>query len=177
VRCAWRTSSRGFFYPRRLFVTQGFDRLQARGARGRVDAEEQPSGHRRQARQLDPAREILETIAPVTALGDSGALKQLLLILLDNAIKYTHGAISIEAGTAGGQAVIAVRDEGPGMPPEALQRIFDRFYRGDVDPAVPGFGLGLPIARTLVESQGDTITISSQPGEGSTVRIFLPLAE
>jgi signal transduction histidine kinase len=131
----------------------------------------------RQARQLDPDREIRESSAPVTALGDRGALKQVLLILLDNAIKYTQGAIHVEAGTSGAQAVIAVQDEGPGMPPEALQRIFDRFYRGDVDPAVPGFGLGLPIARTLIESQGGTITISSQPGEGSTVRVFLPQAE
>jgi signal transduction histidine kinase len=75
---------------------------------------------------------------------------------------------------AGTQVMICVRDHGPGINPEKLGHVFDRFYRGDVDPLVPGFGLGLPIAKTLVEGQGGTITIASQLDHGTTVRVYLP---
>jgi signal transduction histidine kinase len=68
-----------------------------------------------------------------------------------------------------------VRDVGPGIDPETLQHVFDRFYRGEASPAVPGFGLGLSIAKSLVEGQGGVITIESQVGAGSIVRVRLPM--
>ena len=64
----------------------------------------------------------------------------------------------------------AVSDTGSGIPPEQLDRVFDRFYRS---PDSPGSGLGLPIAKSLVEAHGGTITAESQPGDGSTIRFSL----
>jgi len=69
---------------------------------------------------------------------------------------------------------VDVMDTGVGIPVEDQERIFDRFYRGDVDPSVPGYGLGLPIAKALVEGQGGAIEIKSQPGSGTTVRVSMP---
>ncbi len=131
----------------------------------------------RQARQLVPGREIQNSTTELIAVGDRGAVQQVLLILLDNALKYSQGVIRVTAEARGKQVVVAVQDEGPGIPAETLQRIFDRFYRGEVAPEVPGFGLGLAIARALVEGQKGTITIQSQAEQGSMVRVFLPLAE
>ena len=127
-----------------------------------------------QARQLDQQREIVTVIQDVIVLGDKDALKQVLLILLDNAIKHTQGTIKVVIELVDSRVVISVQDHGPGFPPDKLAHLFDRFYRGDVDPPVPGYGLGLPIAKALVESQGGTIDIESQPGNGTIVRVSLP---
>jgi two-component system OmpR family sensor kinase len=129
----------------------------------------------RHARQLDPEREIVEAAQDITARGDRDAIKQVLLILLDNALKYSQGSITVSTGVVGNQAVISVKDEGPGIPPEVVEHVFERFYRGDPNPNVPGFGLGLPIAKSLVEEQDGVITIESEVGRGSVVRLFLPL--
>ena len=128
----------------------------------------------RQAQQLDEHREIAVAVQDLTVLGDRDAIKQVVLILLDNALKHTQGPITVSAESAGNQVVICVQDTGPGIPPEMLQHVFDRFYRGEDEPAVPGFGLGLPIAKALVEGQSGTITIDSQPGSGCVVRVYLP---
>ena len=128
----------------------------------------------RQARDLDSGREIVEAAQDVTALGDRDALKQVLLILLDNAVKYSVGTIRVSAEAAGGQGLGSVADSGPVIDPEALAHIFDRFYRGEAGAAIPGFGLGLPIAKALVTGQGGAIAVESRPGSGSIVRIRLP---
>lgn len=128
----------------------------------------------RQAQQLDEQREITAAVQDITVLGDRDALKQVLLILLDNSLKHTQGPVTILAKPVGDQVAIAVQDAGSGIPPEILQHVFDRFYRGDADPQIPGFGLGLPIAKALVEEMGGTIAIDSQPGSGSVVRVQLP---
>jgi signal transduction histidine kinase len=129
----------------------------------------------RQARQLDPQREIVEDLHDINVLGDRDALKQILLILLDNAIKYTTENITITAEAQGSQALISVRDAGAGIPSDILSHIFDRFYRGEDSPQVQGVGLGLPIAKALISGQGGTITVDSQVGQGTTVNIHLPL--
>ncbi len=131
----------------------------------------------RQARLLDPTREIVEQTQPATALGDRDALKQIILILLDNALKHSRGVITVAAQAREKQVVIETRDAGPGIPPELLPHVFDRFYRGQVESATPGIGLGLSIAKTLVEGQGGAIAIESQPGRGSMVRVYLPAQE
>lgn len=131
----------------------------------------------RQARQLDTQREIVESIQDVTILGDRDATKQVFLILLDNALKHSQGVINVTAEPVEEQVEICVRDCGPGIPSEAMSHIFDRFYRGETDPQAPGFGLGLSIAKSLVEGQGGEITIESQADRGSTVRVRLPQSQ
>jgi signal transduction histidine kinase len=109
------------------------------------------------------------------------ALNQVLLILLDNAVKYTpHGGritleIGVDVDSGGGWAHIRVRDTGLGIPPEALPHVFDRHYRAGV--AQTGYGLGLFIAKSLIEAQGGTIGVASKPGHGSTFTISLPLLD
>jgi two-component system, OmpR family, sensor kinase len=129
----------------------------------------------RQSNQLDQKRKIVKNVPDLTALCDRDALKQVLLILLDNAIKHSQGTIRVMAELQGEQALISVCDNGPGIAPEVLEHIFDRFYRASPDASTPGFGLGLPIAKALVEGQGGSISIESDVGCGSIVRICLPM--
>ena len=129
----------------------------------------------RQARLLDQ-RQIVEEIQDVTALGDRDAIKQVLLILLDNALKYSQGEILVTAEAAGEHVVISVCDHGSGIAPDTIEHVFDRFYRGELDPGIPGFGLGLPIAKALVEAQGGQITLESQLDNGTLARVQLDSA-
>jgi signal transduction histidine kinase len=131
----------------------------------------------RQARRLDPQREITALVEPLAVLGDRDALKQVLWILLDNAIKYTHGPLSVAVEALGGQVELRVQDSGPGMPAEALEHVFDRFYRGEEASGAAGFGLGLSIARALVEAMGGKIRMESAPEKGSTVYVRLQATE
>jgi signal transduction histidine kinase len=124
----------------------------------------------RQARQLDVQRKIqLEAPIGLETLGDRDALKQVMLIALDNALKHSTGDIQVTAQKNGNQVEIRVQDFGEGIPPEKLDHVFDRFYRGNDASTIPGFGLGLPIAKTLVEAQGGEIIMESQVGKGSSV--------
>jgi signal transduction histidine kinase len=84
----------------------------------------------------------------------------------------------IHVATQDGSAVVDISDCGPGVLPEEVPRLFERFYRGSASkgPDAPGVGLGLAICRVLVEAQGGGISISSAPGTGATVRVRLPLA-
>ena len=129
----------------------------------------------RQARVLDP-RQIIEWTGPdnVVALGDRDALKQVLLTLLDNAIKHGQDPIQVTIDERAEQIRIRVQDSGPGMSPELCERIFDRFYRGDENRSTLGFGLGLSIAKALVEAQQGTLDVESQPDVGSTFTVQLP---
>jgi signal transduction histidine kinase len=130
----------------------------------------------RQARQLDPLRQIeLAVPAELAVLADRDAFKQVMLILLDNALKHTTGVIEVTAERSHSQAVIRIRDHGPGIPAGQLEHIFDRFYRGDESSMIPGFGLGLPIARALVEAMGGTIEMHSELGVGSLAEIRMQL--
>lgn len=110
---------------------------------------------------------------------DPDRLEQVLRILLDNAVRHTPagGSVRVHLGRQGREAVLDVRDTGAGIAPEHLPRIFDRFYRAD--PArsrVNGnTGLGLAIARTLVQAHGGTIRLTSAPGKGTTATIRLPI--
>ena len=124
----------------------------------------------RQVRLLDPHRQItLDIPTDLLILGDRDAFKQVTLILLDNALKHSTSAIEVRAELNASQIEIHVQDHGEGVSPEILSHIFDRFYRSDNSITIPGFGLGSPIAKALVESIGGEITISSELGKGSTV--------
>jgi signal transduction histidine kinase len=134
----------------------------------------------RQAQLLAPKRMIhCENALDVSVMADRDALKQVLLILLDNAIKYTppQGTITIETRISGENVAIRVRDTGPGIPASALPHIFKRFYRVEAARTSAGAGLGLAIAKELVEAQGGTITVASQAGHGSVFTVTLPLAK
>ena len=134
----------------------------------------------RQARLLAPERAIGYTppeYDDVLVRANRDALKQIVLILLDNALKHTppQAAITLSVAAEAGQAVIAVRDSGPGIPPEVQAHLFERFYRADAARSRGGTGLGLAIAKALTEGQGGTIAAQSQPGQGSVFTVRLPL--
>ncbi len=112
--------------------------------------------------------------AGLFALANGDGLKQLLLILADNAAKHGEGTIRITACQDDHHVVLSVQDSGPGMSEDLRARAFDRFYRGDVSRSTPGFGLGLSIARTLTEAQQGTLTMESQLGVGTTATVRLP---
>lgn len=121
----------------------------------------------------------VDTFEPAQVVGDADRLKQLFLILLDNALKYTPsgGQVSVRLSRTRDCATVTVCDTGVGIPAEALPHIFERFYRADPararDPG--GTGLGLPIAQWIVEQHGGALRVESTPGRGTTVSVRLPL--
>lgn len=128
----------------------------------------------RQARLLDPSRAIAcDSLIDAVVLGQADALKQILLILLDNALKHTSGAITVTSEVLKGRVAISVRDNGPGIDPEVLPQLFDRFSVGSAAGTDGGIGLGLAIARALVEAQDGAIAVESQIGVGAVFTITL----
>jgi signal transduction histidine kinase len=119
------------------------------------------------------------TIEPgVTVWGSGIGLKQVLLNLGDNAVKYTAagGRISLKLEVRGRETVVAVSDTGIGIPEEAVPHVFDRFYRvPGTSPALGGTGLGLAIVKRIVEAHGGAIEVDSRQGRGSTFTVRLPL--
>jgi signal transduction histidine kinase len=111
---------------------------------------------------------------------DAERVRQVILILLDNALKYTArgGSIVVEAARSGDEAVVKVRDSGIGIAPEDVERVFDRFYRVDKarSRAAGGAGLGLSIAREIVDAHHGHLKLESEPGRGTTASLRLPLA-
>jgi len=139
--------------------------------------------------------EVLDTMRPLAdkksqALVESGAeelcvhadptrFRQMLMNLLGNAVKFTPegGRIEVAARAMGESVRVDVRDNGPGIPAEEQERIFEAFYRlGRSEKAIEGTGLGLAITRRLVELHGGHLGIESRPGEGSCFFFTLPLA-
>jgi len=109
---------------------------------------------------------------------DLTRLRQVLLILIDNALRYTpaQGCITLSAQPQGHTVQISVKDTGSGIPPEHLSRLFERFYQ--VDPShsnKANAGLGLSIAKALVEGMHGHITITSKVGVGTQITLSLPM--
>jgi signal transduction histidine kinase len=127
---------------------------------------------------LAPQRSVVyKSDVDATITGDRDALKQVLLILLDNALKHTPPEASVTLTTAqiDGQVTIQVRDDGPGIPVDHLPHIFDRFYRGDTARSGPGTGLGLAIANELTKAQDGTLAVESHVGQGSIFTLSFPI--
>lgn len=127
------------------------------------------------AKSLGFRSELPET--PVLALGDASALRRLLLIVIDNAVKYTQqGEITVRLLSARGNPQVQVSDTGVGIPHTDLSRVFERFYRADKSRSRDsgGAGLGLSIAKWIAEVHHGTIEASSEPNRGSTFVITLP---
>lgn len=124
----------------------------------------------RQVHLLDPQRQINVSMpADLEILGDRDAFKQVILILLDNAIKHSSGEIDVHAQRNDAKIEILVKDYGEGIAPDILPHVFDRFYRGENQANLPGLGLGLPIAKALVKDMDGEITIESNLGNGCVV--------
>jgi two-component system, OmpR family, sensor kinase len=131
----------------------------------------------RQTAQLRPGVAVHLEGEPVgQVVGNADALVQLLLILIDNAVKYTPpgGAVQLERQRSNGFLELRVRDSGPGIAPPDLPRIFDRFYRSPTSRGRTGTGLGLPIARWIAEEHRGRLTVETDPSHGTTFTIWLP---
>lgn len=125
----------------------------------------------------------LDEIDQVLVCGDYDRLKQVLVNLVGNAIKYTPagGEVIVGLGKEGQRARLTVSDTGPGIPEEDLPHIFERFYRGEKARTRQrdgkGFGLGLSIAYWIVRNHNGTIEVSSTKGERTTFTVWLPLSQ
>ncbi len=131
----------------------------------------------REARQLAQGIELrLGSEDQVAVLGDEDRLKQLLLNLVDNSLKYTPagGTVTLSLYREGPWACVAVADTGRGISSEDLPHIFERFYQGQGEGRRSGMGLGLSIARWVADEHGGHITVESQEGRGSTFTVWLP---
>jgi heavy metal sensor kinase len=134
--------------------------------------------------QIRPAAEAKRIGIGTTSDGavritaDEDLVLQLVLNLLDNAVKYTPegGRVEVVTRVANGHAELSVSDNGPGIPAEHLARVFDRFYRVDPARTHGGAGLGLSISRWIAEAHGGTIDVESAPGEGSRFTVRLPIS-
>jgi PAS domain S-box-containing protein len=117
----------------------------------------------------------------MTVDADPARLAQVVSNLLHNAVKYTPegGRIEVTLAAEGAEAVVTVRDDGPGIAPELLGRVFDLFAQGDrgAGPADGGLGIGLTLVRRLVEMHGGRVEAESSPGHGATFRVRLPLLD
>ncbi len=112
--------------------------------------------------------------------GDAARLRQLFLVLLDNAVRYSKskGAIEVEVGRSDGEVTVRVSDSGIGIPPDELEGVFERFRRGGnaAEMNEEGLGLGLPLAKAIVEAHRGRIEMRSTVGKGTIVTVSLPAA-
>jgi two-component system, OmpR family, phosphate regulon sensor histidine kinase PhoR len=111
----------------------------------------------------------------VTMPLDATRTQQIFTNIIDNAVKHGGGAVAIDVARENGDAVVRVSDQGPGIPPAELDRIFNRFYRVDRSRSQPGTGLGLSIAKHLVVAHGGTIRAWNRPAGGATFEVRFPL--
>ena len=121
----------------------------------------------------------LEVEPDLAAQGDRVLLRQVLIGLLGNAFKHSSapGLVTLRASRAGEEILIEVTDTGLGIPPDEVDRIFERFFRGTDSREKEGFGLGLSIAKRMVDVMGGEIGVSSEPGVGSDFWVRLPAAK
>jgi signal transduction histidine kinase len=114
---------------------------------------------------------------PVVVAGDRDRLKQILVNLIDNAIKYTPegGRVAVETGIDGDMGFVTVDDSGIGIDPAHHDRVFDRFYRVTPDRGDVGAGLGLAIVKSICNAHGGSVTLRSAPEIGSCFRVEIPL--
>ena len=124
---------------------------------------------------------IIDAPQPVYISGDAARLKQVIVNLLDNAIKYTmaEGKIIFSVKAKPPKAILSVKDNGIGIPSEAVPHVFERFYRADKvrSRGLHGAGLGLPIVRLICQAHDGTVQVQSEQGAGTTVTVELPLAD
>lgn len=122
---------------------------------------------------------IQSDLAAINCLGDSERLAQVVTNLLTNAIQYNQpgGEVRLTLAAQDGLASLTVADTGPGIEPEALPHVFERFYRADKSRSTGGNGLGLSISKAIVEAHGGTLEAASEIGTGSRFTVRLPISE
>lgn len=136
----------------------------------------------RQVDRLAQTRSVTftHTVDPVQVYADPVRLKQILLIILDNAVRNTPagGMVRLKAASTGHKGMIEIEDTGPGIPADMMDKVFDRFFKVNDQSSMDyrGSGLGLSIARSLVEAQHGTIALVSKEGKGTIVTVALNLA-
>jgi signal transduction histidine kinase len=115
----------------------------------------------------------------VIASVDRARVRQVFANLLDNAIKYTPagGQVTISVRAESGQAIVAFRDNGIGIPADEQEKIWTRLYRGDKSRSQRGLGLGLSLVKAVVEAHGGEVKVSSKVNEGSEFTVRLPTRE
>jgi signal transduction histidine kinase len=129
----------------------------------------------RQARTVHIGRELECVAAGAAIAGDEDAIRQLLWILLDNALRHARSRVSVTLALEGDWARMAVADDGAGIAQEDRERVFERFYQADPARAGQGAGLGLSIARWIVEQHRGRILAGESAGGGATMYVDLPL--
>ncbi|MBN9222508.1 MAG: HAMP domain-containing histidine kinase, partial [Mesorhizobium sp.] len=119
----------------------------------------------------------LEEAGPVNVIGDGTMLREMVVNLVDNALRYSAsgGSVTVRLSAADGEAVLIVADDGPGIPADERNHVFERFYRvaGSTEE---GSGLGLAIVREVVDNAGGRVTLSDGAAGGLVVEVRLPLA-
>jgi two-component system phosphate regulon sensor histidine kinase PhoR len=121
-----------------------------------------------------------ETGSPVHVMGDRARLKQVVVNLIDNAVKYTPpgGSVHLKVHEAGGRGILEITDTGVGIPAEAVPLVFERFFRVGRDRSFEndGAGLGLAIVKSICVAHGGRVEVESAAGSGSRFVVTLPLA-
>jgi len=166
-----------------LLAISRLDAGEARMERARFDLAELAEATTEQLRLLAEDKNISlgsQAGRPVEVEGDPARLKQVVVNLLDNAIKYTPegGSVEVTVEAGGDRAVLEVSDNGVGIPGDALPHIFERFYRADKARSrqMGGTGLGLAIVKSICAAHGGRVRVESEEGKGSRFRVELPLA-
>ena len=129
----------------------------------------------RQAGAVHAEMTILAEASDATVAGDEDALRQLMWIVLDNALRHARSRISVRLGVEGEWARLMVGDDGAGIAPEDRDRVFERFYRADTARTGQGAGLGLAIARWITDQHGGRIVAAAGPDGGAGLFVDLPL--
>jgi signal transduction histidine kinase len=129
------------------------------------------------AEQTDREFKLSRVDEPVIIVGHQDQLRQVLINLLDNALKFTprHGLVSVSLERSENEVTLNVNDTGIGIPPEDLPHLFERFHRGRNVSEYAGNGLGLAIVKAIVSAHGGTVTVQSEPRQGTLVTISLPV--
>ncbi len=130
------------------------------------------------ARTYADAFGSIDVVGPESChvIADADILQQILVNLIDNAYKYGEPPIRVEVERTGQNVVMSVVDSGPGVPPAARERIFERFTRLEPHGDRPGIGLGLPIVRQLATACGGRVWVDDALGGGAAFRVALPLS-
>lgn len=164
-----------------LFSLSRLDTGEAQSHRVRLDLAELVESTADQMSLLAEDKDIdvvCETLTPVEVEGDQTRLKQVVVNLLDNAVKYTPegGKVQLIVSAENGSALLQVSDNGPGVPEAALPHIFERFYRADEarSRTIDGAGLGLSIVRSICLAHGGTVTASNHQPSGCCFTVRLP---
>jgi signal transduction histidine kinase len=113
---------------------------------------------------------------PAVVLGDEEMLRRAVRCVVDNAVRYGAAPVTVSVGRSGPWCVLVVRDHGPGFPPDAVGRVFERFFRADPARSGPGSGLGLAITRAVADLHGGGVAAQNAPDGGAVVTVHLPAA-